>query len=252
MTVRILLADDEPLALKRLQRFLEACGPGYEVASASSGPETVEAILAFRPEILFLDVEMPGLSGFEVLAQFEVRPFRVVFQTAYDHYAVDAFEECACDYLLKPVSLERFQQALQRALADLTAASRLAELEKALAEKAGPLRRICVRQGRHTRVVTEGEILCFQSQEHCTCVLLMGGGEATCDLSLQTLERRLDPESFVRIHRNSIVNGRKIKALARNPDGRWHVELTGGLLIEVSRSRRSAVKGLFGSIGSVP
>lgn len=244
---RILIVDDEPLARQRLRRFIAEAGPDFIIAEASGGLDAVAAIRDFQPEILFLDVEMPGLNGFEVLAQFETRPFVVVFQTAFDEFAVRAFEEAACDYLLKPFTPARFRAALERALTRLADESRLKTLESSLARRDGALRRLTVKQGTTWRVLDVADIRCFLSLDHYTCAYFKDFGddrlrEAVTDLSLARLAERLDPEVFLRVHRNAIVNRAAVRAVTTTPTGDTELELDGGMKVPVSRRHRRDLK----------
>ncbi len=242
---RILIVDDEELARQRLRRFIAEAGSDFIVAEADGGLNAVAAIRDFQPEILFLDVEMPGLNGFEVLAQFETRPFVVVFQTAFDEFAVRAFEESACDYLLKPFTPARFRAALERALTRLADESRLKALENTLARRDGALRRLTVKQGTTWRVLDVADIRCFLSLDHYTCAYFHDSDrlrEAVTDLSLARLAERLDPEVFLRVHRNAIVNRAAVRAVTTTPAGDTELELDGGMKIPVSRRHRRALK----------
>ena len=253
---RILIVDDESLARQRLRRFLADADSAFILAEADGGLSAVAAIRDFRPEILFLDVEMPGLNGFEVLAQFEERPFVVVFQTAFDEFAVRAFEEAACDYLLKPFTPTRFRAALDRALTRLADESRLKTLEHTLARRDGALRRLTVKQGTAWRVLEVADIRCFLSLDHYTCAYFRDSGddrlrEAVTDLSLARLAERLDPETFLRVHRNAIVNRSAIRAIATTTTGETELELDGGMKVPVSRRHRAELKKSLGSLGSL-
>lgn len=251
---RILVVDDEALARRRVARMVREFDPGFVIEEAESGVRAVELIAAFRPEVVFLDVEMPGLNGFEVLRQCETRPFHVIFQTAYDHFAVRAFEEQACDYLLKPFTSERLHAALSRALQQATDEQRLRALEAQLRATAangqGYLQRLAVKQGTRLRVVQAQEIACFISRDHCTCVYFEHAGrthEAISDLSLARLLERLDPRQFHQLHRNSIVRAAAVAALARTPQGEFTLELSNGMRLPVSRSHQRAAKALVRS-----
>lgn len=252
---RILIVDDESLARQRLRRFIAEAGSNFIVAEADGGLNAVAAICDFRPDILFLDVEMPGLNGFEVLAQFETRPFVVVFQTAFDEFAVKAFEAAACDYLLKPFTPARFRAALARALTRLADESRLKTLESSLARRDGALRRLTVKQGTAWHVLDVDDIHCFLSLDHYTCAYHRDSSherlrEAVTDLSLARLAERLDPEVFLRVHRNAIVNRTAIRAVTTTPAGDTELELDGGMKIPVSRRHRTELKRSLGSLGS--
>ena len=171
---RILIVDDEELARQRVARYVRSAEGAFVVEEADSGVAAVDAIRAFRPDVVFLDVDMPGMTGLEVLGQFEERPFKVIFATAYDEFAVRAFEEQACDYLLKPFTAERLHEALSRALARADGEQRLRALEERLG---GRLRRFAVKQGTRTRAVEEEEVACFVSRDHVTCVYFGDGRE---------------------------------------------------------------------------
>ena len=243
--------DDEALARQRVARFARQFDPTLLVEVADSGLRAVELINAFRPDVIFLDIEMPGLNGFEVLQQCAARPFQVIFQTAYDQFAIRAFEENACDYLLKPFTAERLQQSLTRALGQQADEARLHALEAQLAQRDPGerwLRRYTVKQGTRLRLVEEVEVLCFISQDHYTCVYFndaQGLREGIVDLSLARLLERLDPAVFQQLHRNNIVRTAAIKALARAREGEMFVELLHGLKLPVSRRQQAAVRALL-------
>lgn len=217
------------------------------IEEAESGMRAVELIRTFQPEIVFLDVEMPGLNGLEVLQQFEQRPFQVIFQTAYDQFAIRAFEEHACDYLLKPFTAERLHQALARALSCVADEQKLRALESRLAERNGYLRQLTIKQGNKLRVIIVQTIHCFVSRDHYTCLYFDENSEGICDLSLTRLVERLDPDKFRQIHRNSIVRIAAIVALGKSVEGEVLVELSNGMKLPVSRSNHRAVKQLLES-----
>lgn len=247
---RILVVDDEPLARQRVARYVRQFGQEFLIEEAGSGLRAVELIQSFQPEVVFLDIEMPGLNGLEVLQQFDQRPFQVIFQTAYDQFAILAFEEHACDYLLKPFTVERLHRALARALSRVADEARLRSLETRLAERDGYLRRLTVKQGNRLRIVTDQEIFCFVSRDHYTCVYFAANPatetfEGICDLSLARLIERLDPKEFRQIHRNSIVQTSSIVTLGRSKDGNVWVELINGMKLPVSRANQREAKELL-------
>lgn len=246
----ILIVDDELLARQRVARYVRQFKQEFLIEEAESGLRAVELIQSFQPEIVFLDIEMPGLNGFEVLQQFEQRPFQVIFQTAYDQFAIQAFEENACDYLLKPFTVERLHQALARALNHVADEKKLRALETRLTERNGYLRQLTVKQGNRLRLVTEPEIYCFVSRDHYTCVHFGDAAqslEGICDLSLARLAERLDPNKFRQIHRNSIVRIASIIGLGKSRDGEVWVELSNGMKLPVSRSNQRAARQLLNS-----
>jgi two-component system, LytTR family, response regulator len=243
---RILIVDDEPLARQRVARYLAGSGRLLVVEEADSGLRAVETIRSFAPDVVFLDVEMPGLSGFEVLQQFDERPFHVVFETAFDEFAVRAFEEHACDYLLKPFTAERLLRALDRALDRVGDEQRLRALEADLARRTGYLRRLTVTQGTRLRLVDVGEVTSIVSRDHYTYVSF-GGREGISDLSLRHLTERLDPSLFSRLHRNAIVRISAVTGLVMLGGGRMCVELDDGTRLPVARSRRRAARDFLGT-----
>ncbi len=245
---RILIVDDEELARQRIARYLHQAEQSFLIEEAESGIEAVEKINAFQPDIVFLDVEMPGLSGFEALKQLPQRPFQIVFQTAYDEFAVRAFEEQACDYLLKPFTNERFIQALTNALARVENEEKLKALEERMSEREGHLRKVVVKQGSRLRVVEESEIACFVSRDHYTCVYYEGSREGITELSLSNLIERLDPQVFKQLHRNNIVRVNALVSLSLSKEGRMDVELQNGMRLPVSRSNRHLARELVKGI----
>jgi two-component system LytT family response regulator len=242
------VVDDEPLARQRIRRYLAHTEQAFDIEEAESGLAAVASVCAFQPDIVFLDIEMPGLSGFEVLQQFNERPFQVIFQTAFDEFAVRAFEEHASDYLLKPFTEERFKQALSRVLTRVADEERLKALEAEFAKRHGFLHKLTVKQGGRLRVVEETEIVCFVSRDHYTCVYFEDGREAICDLSLANLLERLDPEKFKPFHRNNIVRLLTIKALNTASSDEMTLELSNRMTLPVSRSHRRKARELFKSI----
>ena len=253
--IRILIVDDEALARQRVARYTrlsrQESGNEFLIEEAGSGIEAVEMIKSFRPDIVFLDIEMPGFNGFEVLLQFNERPFQVIFQTAYDQYAIQAFEECACDYLLKPFTAERLRKALARAIDRAVDEERLRALENRMAAGDAArknLRRITVRQGAKLRIIEDRQIICFVSRDHYTIVYFgdeTKSQEAICDLSIATLAERLDETEFQRLHRNAIVRKSSIVSLSRSGQGELYAELSNGMKLAVSRSNRKMLRGLL-------
>jgi two-component system LytT family response regulator len=225
---KILIVDDERLAREKIVRYLrEDERRSYDIVEARNGLEAVERIREERPQLVFLDVEMPGLSGLEVLRQVGQVDFQVVFATAYDEFAVPAFEENACDYLLKPFTRERFAKALERALARV--------------KKPEFLDKIGVRRGKELLALPVAAVHCFLSKDHYTCVYT-DEGEDLIELSLNHLEARLDPAAFARVHRNALVRAGAVRAVSAGEEVR--VTLVNGMQIEVSRAHRREAKGL--------
>lgn len=236
--MRVLIVDDEELARIRLTRYLGQKHPAFTVETAEDGFEALEKIPEFKPDLVFLDIEMPELSGFDVLMALEKRPFRVIFQTAYDEFAVRAFEQNACDYILKPFTDERLAQSLAKAGAP-PPGDPLAGLERALNAAKVYMTKIVIKAGSRSRLIDHRDVLGFLSEDHATKVVLPTI-EYAYDHSLTFLEERLDPRVFLRIHRNGIVNLHAIKG-TETSGKRTAVTLSNGLEVAVSRERKKAL-----------
>lgn len=235
---KILIVDDESIARQRISRLLSEIG-AFQIQEAENGLTAIEFINDFQPDLVFLDIQMPGLSGFDVLQQIEIRNFQIIFQTAYDEYAVRAFEESACDYLLKPFSKERFDKALNKALSKQTQHDNLQSLESKLHQNNKFLDKITFKQGGKLKVLTLNNIVCFISQDHCTCVHTIQGAEHIIDLSITYLSNQLNPNHFVRCHRSGIVALEHIRAIGGTQDS--FIELKNDMKVPLSRSNRSLV-----------
>ena len=246
MTVDVLVVDDEPLARRRLCRLLEN-RPGIVVADVcSNGKQAVEAIERLAPHLVFLDIQMPEMDGFEVVATIGAAAMPVVvFVTAYDQYALAAFEAQALDYLLKPFEDERFEQALERAVACIKK-DRVDDLEQRLSnllaevKPATPpplLTRIPV-QARNQVYFVAVEDLIWMGSEGAYVRLVTKEGDHLIRETLKNLEASLDGSCFLRIHRSTIINMRQIKTLFPRPHGEYDVEMHGGAVLRLSRSYR--------------
>lgn len=232
MTIRALIADDEPLARRKLRRLLDETSGVECVGEAADGPETIQGVETLRPDLLFLDIRMPGATGIEVLERVEHRP-HVIFTTAYDRYAVTAFELQALDYLLKPFGKERFQQALERAR------STLSQSRSQPARTVTPderLTRLFVRERGKIIPINVETISRLEAVDDYVTIYV-GGRDHLVSVRLRDFEARLDPHRFVRIHRSHIVNMDFVKSLEPYDGARLQVELTDGTRIVASRTR---------------
>ncbi len=224
--MRALIVDDERLGRAELRRLLTA-HPDVEIAGeARDAEEALALIEQLQPELLFLDIQMPGHSGFELLEQLERVPL-VIFTTAYDEYALRAFEVNALDYLLKPVAPDRLAAALARAA-----------LRKARPVMEGG-QRIFVKDGERCWFVTVSDIVLLESEGNYAR-LYFGGNRPLVLRSLNYLEERLDPAVFFRASRKHILNLRFIDGIDPWANGGFLVRLKGGM--EVEMSRRQAQK----------
>jgi two-component system, LytTR family, response regulator len=240
--VRVLIADDEAVARGGLRDMLAEVEWITIVGEASNGLQAVEAINSLQPELVFLDIQMPGLLGTEVLARVTHQPF-VVFTTAYAEHAVAGFELGALDYLLKPFGAERLGKCLERVRAalgephSLPALGRLGEL---LGK--GPMSRLFVRAGTGIVPVVVDDVAWFEaSGDYVTAHA--GRSRYMLHLALSRLEARLDPARFTRIHRTHIVNLGHVSAFKRR-DGRFVAELKDGTVLPVSRERAREIREL--------
>jgi two-component system LytT family response regulator len=206
LMVRAYVLDDEPLAVARLTRLLESSGR-VEIAGRATDPEEALAFLQRHPvDVLFLDIQMPGLTGFDLIARLD-RDIPVVFTTAYDRYALNAFDVNSVDYLLKPIERERLERALDK-LERRTTTGDVRALARHLAAELTATRRlerIASRVGERTTVLEVSRITHFFAQDKLTFAA-SAGRQYVIDYTLSDLEERLDPRRFVRIHRATIVN----------------------------------------------
>lgn len=234
-----LIADDEPHLVKYLHDQLTALWPELDVvASARNGKEAAELIAEYQPDLAFLDIKMPGLSGLEVAQGIE-GDTRVVFVTAYDQYAINAFEQEAIDYVLKPINAERLQKTIERVKRALKSNAvepvqdeRLGALLQRLLTGDVPsnksfLRWIRASQGEVSHQVDVNDVLYFQADDKYTCVFT-AATEHLIRTPISELVRDLDPDGFWQIHRSTIVNVAKIASTRRDETGRLFVRMHGG------------------------
>jgi two-component system LytT family response regulator len=237
MILRTVVAEDEPLALQRLRRFVER-DPRLElVGEAESGTAAVELIDRLAPDLVFLDVQMPECSGLEVLERAAHRP-APVFTTAYADYALRAFEVEAYDYLVKPFGWTRFQAAVDRVVRRLAAPA----LPPAPAPAPEPyLERLFVRRGGEMMPVSMRDVHRIEGAgDYVT--LCTGSGQVLADISLNELERRLDPASFRRIHRAHIVNLDHVSAIRPYDERRLSVRFADGSEVVASRAGSQSLR----------
>jgi two-component system LytT family response regulator len=250
--IRILIADDEPPARRRIRALLESQSDVQVVGEARSGREAVAAIAELRPELVFLDVQMPEGDGFEVVRTVGVdRMPVVVFATAYNEHALRAFDAHALDYLVKPYDRERFDAALQRARLQLRWASdsgvdaRLLSLVRQWDDKSRYLTRLTVRVGSRIRLLDVAEVDHFESETNYVRVHLGTQSHLVRD-TLTGLEGRLDPARFVRVHRSLIVNLGRIQEVESLFAGEYILFLRDGKRLTTGRTYRSSIQEALG------
>ena len=240
--IRTLIVDDEELARKRLQRMLEPFADIEIVGEAENGAEAVMRIEGERPDLLFLDVQMPDLDGFGVLRMVEAETLpQVVFVTAFDQYAVNAFEVNAIDYLLKPVHRQRLEQAINKVREKLPLVTetneQLHQLLESLRQPAKSfLRRLPVRSQNRILILAVDQITSLRIDRGVVCVTTADGEFWTKYTALTELEDLLDPQVFRRVHRQVIVNLNHIREINAFDNNTARLTLSGGLQVNVSRS----------------
>jgi two-component system LytT family response regulator len=257
MTLRAYLVDDEPLALRRLGRLLKAAG-GVEVAGSSTDPaEALKALAAESVDLLFLDIQMPGMNGFELLAKLDPQPM-VIFTTAHDRYALRAFEVNSIDYLLKPVEPPQLDRALKKLaqLRDmaggLKARAQFQSLVSRLAREFAPPprespERICSRVGERLVFIELDEVTHFYSKDKLTFAATESK-KYVVDHTISELEEKLGARGFLRIHRATLLNLSSVGELHRWFGGRMIVRLKGKGRNELTVAR-DQVKALKERLG---
>ncbi|HKA88563.1 MAG TPA: LytTR family DNA-binding domain-containing protein [Haliangiales bacterium] len=250
MPLATLIVDDEPLAREGLRALLAEDPEVTAIDEARNGREAVAALARSRPDLVFLDVQMPEMDGIAVVrAVGAERMPAVVFVTAHDRYALHAFELNAIDYVLKPVTRERFAQALARAKARLAARSaedaqgRILGLLETLASRDRRLRRLAVRSAGKTLFLDVRDIDWIQAAENYV-ELHVGGASHLLHVTMNALEKSLDPGAFVRVHRSIIVNIARIASLEPAPHGEHVIVLAGGTRLRSSRTYAARLKAL--------
>lgn len=249
--IRTLVVDDEPLAREGIRLLLQGDPEVEVVGESGSGRDALAQIVALRPDLVFLDVQMPEMNGFAVLSALAPAPLpAVIFVTAFDRYALQAFEVHALDYLLKPFDDDRFGDALRRAKSHLQL-SRVEDLRQQLltllADVAEPrpepsepreraAERLAIKDGSRVVFLRTDEIDWIEAADYY--VQIHAGGKSYLHReTMQSLERRLDGEQFVRIHRGAIVNRRRIRELSSSRR-ETIVVMEGGATLKVARSQR--------------
>jgi two-component system LytT family response regulator len=244
MKVRTVIVEDEPISRARLAELLADVDWIECVGAAGDGLSAVKMIDELRPDLLFLDIEMPGISGLDVLARISHDP-AVVFTTAYDRYAVTAFELEALDYLLKPFGEKRLGGALERVRKSLQNESPVPVAERARAALAPgePFSRIFVRDRGRIIPIAVDRIDRLEAEDDYVGVH-SGGRRYLVYLSMNAFEARLDPRRFIRIHRSHIVNLDSVAAFLPEDGGHLSIEMKDGTKLTASRTRARELRHL--------
>jgi len=247
--IRALIADDEPLARRGIRQLLEAHDDFEIVGEARNGRETVRALRELKPDLVFLDVQMPSLDGFGVLRTIGVKQMPpVIFVTAHDEFAVRAFDAHALDYLVKPLKKARFAQALER-IREKRHSAAVSELSRKLSalledrEKERHDRRVIVPTSTGNLIINSDEIDWIEADGYYAAIHARNGRHLVRE-SLASLEERLDPTRFVRVHRAAIVNLDRVSEV-RHDGSETVLLLRGGVRIPVSRRRRQVTRRIL-------
>lgn len=252
-SIRALVVDDEPLARDMIREMLETDSEVEIVAECVNGREAVAAIKSLKPDLVFLDIQMPELGGFEVLESLDpaATPY-VIFVTAYDQYAVRAFEVHAFDYLLKPFDRERFEAAWQRVKAQIEL-DHTGERDRHILElleelKSGPrhLERLVIKNGGRVFFLNVQDIYCIESEGNYVRVFDNQKGYLLRE-TISSLEEQLDPRQFRRIHRSAIVKIDRIKEMQPWFHGEYRIIMENGKQLTLSRNYRSNFQRAVGN-----
>lgn len=245
--IRALVVDDEPLARDGIRLLLREDRDVSVIGEAGDGRRAAAMIAELRPDLVFLDIQMPVLDGFAALdAVPEAGLPAVVFVTAYDRYAIRAFEVHAIDYLLKPFTPQRFQAALALAKEEIAARGshdarrRLLALLAARHERSSHVQRFVVRAGEGFAFVRASDVSAFEAQGNYIR-LTTASGTHLMRMTMTELEKKLDPREFARIHRSAMVNIACIEAITPDPHGDFDVQLAGGRRLRLSRNFRERI-----------
>jgi two-component system LytT family response regulator len=244
MSISCLIIDDEKLARDLVSEFLEAYPDIEVVGQCATGKQAVKAIDDEKPQLIFLDVQMPAMTGFDVLENITHQPF-VVFSTAYDQYAIKAFEKNAVDYLLKPVDEERFAQAVERAMERIKKdESNIGDLIDVIEGRSSDTKyssHIFVQKSEKLLNLEVGEILHLEASGDYT-ILSTDTDQFVSSTGITKLESKLNPEMFIRIHRSTIINLKKLKEIEKHFNGGLIVKMQNGKTFPVSRTYAKAIR----------
>ncbi len=264
--LRAIVVDDESLARRGLALRLAEMPSIDVIEQCSNGEEAVKAIVALNPDLVFLDIQMPGMDGFDVVCELQADAMPlIVFVTAFDQYAIDAFKVHAVDYVLKPIDDERLAQAVERAVTRHTLEAGGASKEQLMAVVQGRNgsgatmeevaaegqvdswpERLTIKDGNEFQFIRIADIQWIDAAGDYMCVHAAGKTHIM-RTTMKKLEANLNPEVFIRVHRSSIVNVNSILSAVTHTNGEYILSLDGGTQLKVSRSYRDKIKELLGS-----
>lgn len=245
MKIDCIIIDDEKLARELLIEFLEPFSDIEIVAQCANGKDAVEKIEALTPQLIFLDVQMPGMDGFEVLEAIKHKPY-VIFTTAYDQYAIKAFDKNAIDYLLKPLDEERFTTAVNRAFERIKADESnveelISSLKISMAAEGKYSTHLFVQKSEKLLNIEVKDIIHLEASGDYT-VLSTKSDQFLSSSGIGKLEGKLDPEVFIRIHRSTIINLNSLKEIEKHFNGGLIVKMDNGKSFPVSRTYAKQIR----------
>jgi two-component system LytT family response regulator len=240
---KVIIVDDEEPARQLIKEYLQNHPKLVIIAECNNGVDAVKSINTFKPDLIFLDIQMPGFTGFEVLQRLEEMP-QVIFSTAYDQYAFKAFEVHAVDYLLKPFKQERFDEALEKlSESDANYLNQLEKLIGGLNEKETYLTNILVSVRNRLINIPLEKIIYIQADGNYAKLILADGNHLT-SYGLSKLEEKLDPQQFIRVHRSTIVNIGAVKEAYSYPN-KYELIMTNSDNVKVSRGYLANIRKLI-------
>lgn len=244
--ITCILIDDEPLARSIVAEYLQSYPDMEVIRECSDGFEGLKAIQELKPDLVFLDIQMPKVSGFEMLEILEEPP-AVIFTTAFDEYALKAFDANAVDYLLKPFAKDRFDQAIQkwRSQKDQFTREKMDQLSESLVRQSEERERVVVKNGNHIRIIPVNEITCFEAYDDYVKIH-SGDGYFLKKKTMNYFESVLDPAKFIRTHRSFIVQLSQITRIEASETDSHVALLKNGKKIPLSKSGYTRLKTVLG------
>lgn len=245
--IKAILVDDEPLARSILGEYLESYPQVQVVAACNDGFEGAKAIMQHQPDIVFLDIQMPKINGFEMLEVLDRRP-AIIFTTAFDDYAIRAFEQHAIDYLLKPITKKRFDQAMNKLLDLRKLENRSTKTQQLLDNVLGSssnLERVIVKTGNNIKIIPVGHIIYLEADDDYVRIHT-NEGTFLKNKTMASFEQQLDPNQFVRVHRSFIVKVAHITHLEPAERDGYVAVLVNGRQVPVSKNGYGRLKQLLG------
>lgn len=240
---KVIIVDDEAPARTLIKEFLQDYQELILLEECNNGVDAVKAINAFKPDLVFLDIQMPGLTGFEVLQRLEEMP-QIIFSTAYDQYALEAFDVHAVDYLLKPFKQQRFDEAIRKVMKDSTNyLSQIHTLVNSLSEQEAYLINILVSVRNKLINIPTNQIIQIKAEGNYAR-LTTNDGSYLSSYGISKLEQRLNPQQFVRVHRSNIINITCVKEVFSYPSS-YEVVMINGDVVKVSRNYLESIRKLI-------